>query len=173
MIDALLAGPPPPFRAVYLKGNHEDMLLGFLDDPGRGKHWLWNGGEATLESYGVEAAGDLANVRDRFASALPRAHHDFLRGLLLQESFGDYAFVHAGVRPGVPLDAQEPEDLLWIREEFLDSDADFGKVVVHGHTPGRTPVLARNRIGLDTGAFASGRLSAVVLAGATRRILST
>ncbi len=173
VIDTLLAGPPPGFSACHLSGNHEHMLLKFLDRPESGSHWLWNGGMETLRSYGVDFESDLPALRDRLAAALPKSHHDLLRALRMYEEIGDYAFVHAGVRPGVAIADQDLEDLLWIRDEFLTSDADFGKVVVHGHTPTRQPVLAANRIGLDTGAFSSGRLSAVVLSGATRRILST
>jgi serine/threonine protein phosphatase 1 len=173
VLDTLTEGPPAGFSAHHLRGNHEDMLLTFLDNPASGNSWLWNGGKETLRSYGVDPDSDLVALRDRFAAALPPSHLAFLRTLSLREEFGDYAFVHAGVRPGVPLSEQDPEDLLWIRDEFLTSDADFGKVVVHGHTPGRQPVLAANRIGLDTGAFSSGHLSAVVLTGTTRRILST
>jgi serine/threonine protein phosphatase 1 len=172
VIELLLA-PPAGFSCAHLRGNHEDMLLTFLDRPESGNHWLWNGGKETLRSYGVDPDSDLSALRDRLAAAMPETHHAFLRNLALREEIGDYAFVHAGVRPGIPIAEQDNEDLLWIRDEFLTSDADFGKVVVHGHTPTRQPVLAANRIGLDTGAFSSGRLSAVVLAGATRRILST
>ena len=173
VIDTLLAKAPAGFSACHLSGNHEDMLLTFLDRPESGSHWLWNGGNETLRSYGVDTESDLPALRDRFRAALPTPHYDFLRTLRMHEVIGDYAFVHAGVRPGVAIADQDPADLLWIRDEFLTSDAEFGKVVVHGHTPTRQPVLAANRIGLDTGAFSSGHLSAVVLSGATRRILST
>jgi serine/threonine protein phosphatase 1 len=173
VIDTLLANPLPGFSVRHLCGNHEDMLNAFLEDPAHGRHWLFNGGKETLRSYGVDPNGEIDDVRDRLHAALPPAHRDFLRRLSMREEIGDYAFVHAGVRPGVPIAEQDHEDLLWIRDEFLTSDADFGKVVVHGHTPGRQVVLAENRIGLDTGAFASGRLSAVVLSGDKRRIIQT
>jgi serine/threonine protein phosphatase 1 len=104
---------------------------------------------------------------------LPARHLTFLRELRLSHVEGDYLFVHAGVRPGVPLDRQERHDLLWIRDEFLDSDADLGKVVVHGHSIADEPELRANRIGIDTGAFATGRLTCLVLEGADRRFLAT
>jgi serine/threonine protein phosphatase 1 len=97
------------------------------------------------------------------AAALPPAHLDFLASLKLSLTFGDYFLCHAGVRPGVPLDRQDDDDLLWIREEFLNSRADFGKIVVHGHTPVHEPELRRNRINIDTGAFMTGRLTCAVL----------
>jgi serine/threonine protein phosphatase 1 len=106
-------------------------------------------------------------------AAIPHRHLAVLRGMRSHLSVGDYLLVHAGVRPGVPLDAQDPADLMWIREDFLDSGADHGKVVVHGHTIVRAPEVRRNRIGIDTGAFATGRLTALVLEGEDRRFLST
>ena len=112
-------------------------------------------------------------ARDRFLAALPKSHLHFLRTLSMRIVVGDYAFVHAGIRPGVPMEEQKREDLLWIRDEFLESTRDFGKVVVHGHTPMREAEVTGNRISLDTGAFATGHLTCLVLSGADRRILST
>ncbi len=173
VLDILVAAPPPGFEVVCLLGNHEDLLLNFLDDPQHGRHWLHNGGKATVASYGVDATLEPEPMRARLLKAMPKSHLAFLRRLPLQSAFGDYAFVHAGVRPGIPLKYQSRDDLLWIREEFLDSDQDFGKVVVHGHTPMRQAILAPTRISLDTGAFATGHLSGVVLAGSERRIMRT
>jgi serine/threonine protein phosphatase 1 len=104
---------------------------------------------------------------------LPDHHRRFLSALPLMHEEGDYLFVHAGVRPGVPLERQRPEDLLWIRDEFLRSDADHGKVIVHGHSISEEPVLRANRVGIDTGAFATGRLTCLVLEGNQRSFLST
>ncbi len=180
IIDLLLAGPLPGFETVYLKGNHEDFMLEFLDDPGIGPSWLFNGGEATLESYGLAAkltaprsARDILATQEAFAAALPANHLKFLRGLRLSHVVGDYLFVHAGIRPGLALSTQNPHDLMWIREEFLDSADRHDKFVVHGHTITWEPHIAPNRIGIDTGAFVSGVLTCLVLEGTTRDFLHT
>jgi calcineurin-like phosphoesterase family protein len=179
VVDLLLEAPLPGFTSVHLKGNHEDSLLRFLVDPAIGPAWLAYGGTATLLSYGVrppEAAtrrDELARAQRDLAERLPERHRRFMAGLTLAHSEGDYFFVHAGVRPGVPLDRQIEEDLLWIRDEFLESDAEHGKIVVHGHTITPRPDVRRNRIGVDTGAFASGTLTALVLEGAEWAFLQT
>ncbi len=178
VIDLLVHEPLAGFTSVTLKGNHEDMMLAFLDGP-PGLGWLFNGGIATLASYGVTAAGpmiylaDLDAVRSDLLAAVPPAHLRFLLGLEMMHVAGDYAFVHAGVRPGVELAAQKPADLMWIRDKFLRSRKDFGKVVVHGHTIADEPEISANRIGIDTGAFASDRLTCLVLEGSERRFLHT
>ena len=180
VIDAILAlEADGDFEVVALKGNHEDALLRFLCDPGFGPNWLANWGETTLWSYGVkpaalgEEAVETSRVQAELAAALPPAHRDFLARLPMSVGVGDYLFVHAGVRPGVPLGAQNERDLLWIRYDFLESDADFGKVVVHGHTPLDRPELKANRIGIDTGVYYSGVLTAVRLEGARQRIIQS
>lgn len=178
VIDRLLAGPPAGFEQVCLMGNHEAWLLDFLRDARAGNGWLMNGGGATLASYGVATRrlgplGRLEALRAAFDEALPDAHRRFLSELRLMWRLGDYAFVHAGVRPGTPLEGQDEHDLLWIREEFLAAPDDFGAVVVHGHTIEDAPVVLPNRIGLDTGAFATGRLTCLVLDGTERRFLQT
>jgi serine/threonine protein phosphatase 1 len=178
VIERLVSGLPEGFEVRCLMGNHEAILLKFLDDPESFDHWLMNGAEETLASYAVDAprsgapTSARAACRDSFASALPSSHRAFLNDLPLFASFGDYLFVHAGIRPGVPLQDQSHKDLMWIREEFLESDADFGAVVVHGHTPGLEPVVRSNRIGIDTGAFVYGRLTALRLFGEARDFLS-
>ncbi len=168
VIDHLLASPLPGCESIHLLGNHEQWLLRFLDDPAAGPAWLRNGGRETLVSYGVSVPmqvenADMDDVQAAFAKALPPAHRRFFEQMPLSHREGGYFFAHAGVRPGVPLDEQSPDDLVWIREEFLYSNADFGAVVVHGHTPTHTPEEHSNRIGIDTGAFMSGRLTAVIL----------
>ena len=110
-------------------------------------------------------------LQEAFRRSLPASHLEFLRALRLSFAIGDYLFVHAGIRPGVPLDAQDRDDLLWIREDFLRSGADHGKVVVHGHSATREPEVRANRIGIDTGAVYGGRLTALALHGAERRFL--
>jgi serine/threonine protein phosphatase 1 len=165
------------FDVVTLKGNHEDALARFLADAGYAPSWITGWGEATLFSYGVQPPDRSLDrtacelTRARFAEALPDAHRAFLAELALSVTVGDYLFVHAGVRPGVPLAEQDPNDLIWIRHEFLESDEDFGKVVVHGHTPALEPELRANRIGVDTGACFTGVLTAVRLHGTERRFL--
>lgn len=179
VIDLLIGGLPRHFGAVFLKGNHEDALLRFLEAPATGAHWLSYGGDATLRSYGVPlpaegtAEQQLTALRDRLARRLPPRHRAFLEHLRLCVSIGDYFFVHAGVRPGIPLDSQDAEDLMWIRDPFLAARTDHGKVVVHGHTIVEEPEERPNRIGIDTGAYATGRLTCLVLEGETRRFLST
>ncbi len=163
-----LAGNPFSTPYVALKGNHEAMLEDFLHDPSVGMHWRRQGGKETLQSYGVMTRALLVGRTNETAAqqlrqALPEKHWRFLQSLQLSYTFGRYFLCHAGVRPGVPLEQQDEHDLLWIRSDFLRSEADFGKVVVHGHTPVAAPEVLPNRINLDTGAFASGRLTCAVL----------
>jgi serine/threonine protein phosphatase 1 len=179
VVETLIGGLPQGFETHFLKGNHEAILLNFLDDPWTLDHWLTNGGEATMRSYGVDT-DRLARLRapaDLWCQALqevlPKAHLAFYRSLKLSVVFGDYLFVHAGVLPGVPLDAQREADLIWIRDPFLRHAEPFGKIVVHGHTPGKEPVTRSNRIGIDTGACFSGRLTALRLQGGSRAFLQT
>lgn len=179
VIQFLLDEPLAGFEAVHLCGNHEEMLLAFLDDVAVGPMWMYNGGDATLYSYGV-GLQDGASIEERHArvqgklrEVLPKTHLRFLRGLRLYHVEDDYLFVHAGIAPGRPLEEQSPRDLLWIRNEFIRSEEDHGKCVVHGHTVVPAPDLRENRIGIDTGAYFSGILTCLVLEGATRRILHT
>ena len=178
VIARLCAGLPGGFETRALKGNHEALLLGFLERPGTYAHWRMNGADATLISYGVDPPredappGVAAACRDAFAAALPPAHLAFLNALPLSCSLGGYLFVHAGIRPGVALEDQKPEDLMWIREDFLDSGDDFGMVVVHGHTPALEPDVKPNRIGIDTGAWVNGRLTALRLFKSGQSFLS-
>jgi serine/threonine protein phosphatase 1 len=158
----LLSGPPPVAGAevVNLVGNHEVMMLDAADPlshPGAWEFWLENGGAETLRSYG----GDLGDP-EPFAP-VPKAHLEMLRACPLHWSAGDYLFVHAGIRPAVPLNQQDPFDLIWIREPFLSFDGDLPMVVVHGHTPTATPSIRQNRLGIDTGACFGGALTCLVL----------
>jgi serine/threonine protein phosphatase 1 len=179
VVERLISGLPQGFDAHFLKGNHEAILLDFLEEAWRLDHWLLNSGDATMRSYGIDTE-QLARLRappevwrQAFAEALPEAHLHFFRNLQLSVSFGDYLFVHAGVRPGVPLGAQTEADLIWIRGPFLEHADPFGKIVVHGHTPGEEPVTRPNRIGIDTGAFFTGRLTALKLQDGARKFLRT
>lgn len=183
VIETVRAGPPSlpeweRFRWIALRGNHEDLLLRFLDDIEVGQVWLaeGNGGMATLFSYigkRIAQYRDAYSLQDAFRRSLPRPDRAFLEGLPPCHSEGDYFFVHAGVRPGVPLGLQASDDLLWIRGEFLTSNADFGKIVVHGHSISRVPQERRNRIGIDTGAFMTNHLTALVAEGDWHGFLST
>ncbi|MDH3232045.1 MAG: serine/threonine protein phosphatase [Alphaproteobacteria bacterium] len=179
VVEMLLNEPLDGFEEIYLKGNHEDYLTKFLVGDGDGLGWLFNGAENTLASYGVEPGNwmdfdpeKLRALRAELFEAIPQRHRDFYSGLALHHAEGDYLFVHAGVRPGVPLAAQDDEDLMWIREDFLDSAADHNARVVHGHTISWTPEIRPNRIGIDTGAFVSGVLTALVVEGAETRVIT-
>lgn len=171
----LVLNPPRGFAAHALLGNHEQAMLDFLDDPEEGQHWIrWS--PATLASYGLDGEGAAdgvgrRNLRDRLIAALPADHLDFYRNLETMVAYGGYAFVHAGVRPGVPLKAQTRDDLVWIREPFLDWPAPFEKIIVHGHSINARPVFRRNRIGIDTGAYSTGVLTALALKGDTMELL--
>jgi len=164
---------------VFLLGNHEQTMLDFLANAPASEHWLRYGGLETLASYGVHISSEdlnessLSRVRSTLRDNLDASHLDFLRRLRLSYEQGDYYFAHAGIRPGIDLSAQILDDLLWIREPFLSSTQDFGRIIVHGHSISEEPVVRRNRIGIDTGAFASGRLTALVLEGEERRFLAT
>jgi serine/threonine protein phosphatase 1 len=176
VVERLIDRPLVGFERRLLLGNHEESMLQFLDDVQIGPAWLAYGGAATLLSYGVRPPSsdrDFIRVQEELRGKLPAPHLAFLRSLQLSHVEGDYYFVHAGIRPGIPLDAQRQSDMLWIREEFLHSRQDFGKIVVHGHTITEVPEIKRNRIGIDTGAFATGTLTGLVLQGETWSFLQT
>jgi len=176
VVERLASGRfPTPFRA--LRGNHEAMLLRFLAEPSVLEFWRNYGGLETLHSYGVDVSaamrgGGYGAARDAFSEALPAAHRAFLKATEFSAAVGDYFFCHAGVRPGTPLADQDEEDLLWIRDGFLSHERSFGKIVVHGHTPVASPEVRVNRINIDTGAFATSRLTCLALEGEDRRFLS-
>lgn len=164
-------------ETLTLKGNHEEALLRFLHDPMFGATWLDNGGGPALASYGVQPPASRtdpeawAEASAAFNAALPPAHREFFERLELMTTVGDYAFVHAGVRPGVAIEDQAERDLLWIRQEFLQAPGPFGKVVVHGHTPAEEAQMLKHRLGVDTGAYATGVLTAVRLEGEDQRLI--
>ncbi|MBE7202280.1 MAG: serine/threonine protein phosphatase [Parafilimonas terrae] len=172
---------PVPFET--LRGNHEDLMMRALDAPEPSvadamEDWCGNGGLETIRSYGVEVekarhGKGLRKLRTEFLRSFPEAHRAFLDATALSLRIGGYFFAHAGARPEVPLDRQDPEDLMWIRDACYGSDFDFGVVLVHGHTPHKRPEDLPRRINVDTGAFKWGVLSAAVLEGGTRRFLST
>jgi calcineurin-like phosphoesterase family protein len=157
-------------ESIFLKGNHEAMLFELLRDPGRFEGWKQYGGLQTLISYGLAPSlnPDLKEQKaliEALARRIPRHHRHFFNNLRSSCFFGDFFFAHAGVKPGVPLTRQKEDDLLWIRDEFLLSDASFGKFIVHGHTPVPKPDFRPNRINIDTGAYATGKLTLLTIQG--------
>jgi len=167
-----------PGQTVALRGNHEAIFLKFLEDPGVLDSWRQYGGLETLASYGVDVkeamrGRNFDKARDELLRLLPERHLEFLANTRLSFEADDYFFCHAGVRPDVPLAQQREEDLLWTRGRFNAHKGAFEKVIVHGHTPVDAPQSMLYRINVDTGAYATGSLSCVVLEGAARRFLAT
>ena len=177
VLDRLVRNPFPT-DFVALKGNHEALLEAFLSDPSVAERWRHLGGLETIHSYRV-SVGELMLGKNYEPSAkglraaVPEQHLKFLASLKTSILVGKYFLCHAGVRPGIPLERQSVEDLLWIRDAFLSSTVDFGRIVVHGHTPTERPEILPNRINIDTGAFATGRLTCVVLERSEPRFLMT
>ncbi|WP_158914611.1 metallophosphoesterase family protein [Caulobacter sp. S45] len=165
------------FKVITLKGNHEQGLNQFLADPAFGPKWAKRGGNATLLSYGLtnpseeSPAQEWVSTRDCLEKSMPRSHRYFLEDLDLSATIDDYFFVHAGVRCSVALNKQVERDMLWIRGDFLESSEILGKVIVHGHTPAPDVELMGRRIGVDTGAYVTGKLSAVRLLGHTQCVI--
>ncbi|HJR82834.1 MAG TPA: metallophosphoesterase [Sphingomicrobium sp.] len=169
----------PAFATPYfIAGNHEEVLLRILDgDSGPIANWLTFGGAECARSYGLDPE-DLRLVPageavEHLRRAVPEAHWTFLRNFADSVTFGSYLMVHAGIRPGIALDSQTPRDLRWIRSPFLEADGDLGFTVVHGHTISESVEIRSNRIGIDTGAYATGVLTALVLEGTSRSFLQT
>jgi serine/threonine protein phosphatase 1 len=165
-------------EAVFLKGNHELIAIKSLSDRGPFEQWMRLGGIETLMSYGLrgeDLAGgkSMVEIQAAFHAALPRTHLRFFRELQLSFTCGDFFFAHAGVKPGIEISRQNERDLLWIREEFLTSRDDFGKIIIHGHTPTFEVEVGSNRINIDTGAFATGRLTSLVIEDSKLSIIDT
>jgi serine/threonine protein phosphatase 1 len=183
VIEHLMWGLAAGENWVVLKGNHDRMFWRFMRDPAELEPglradlgWLHPklGGPDTLRSYGVANAGDrpVTKVHDDAAHAVPRSHIEFLASLPTMYRAGDCAFVHAGIRPGVPLDEQAETDLVWIRGAFLTDPASFGPLIVHGHTAIDEATHYGNRLNLDSGAAYGGPLSAVVIEGREAALLT-
>jgi serine/threonine protein phosphatase 1 len=168
VIKTLLKGLPKPFTPIFLKGNHEQMMLDALLEDNKNAsadfdHWCYNGGKETMISYGVNCDHDYELIKKNFSLALEKTgHKDFFINLRTSWSMGAYFFCHAGIRPGVALTDQKEEELLWIRARFLQSTKQHEKIIVHGHTPEKAAHYG-NRIGLDSGSSRSGKLSAACL----------
>lgn len=165
VIEHLLSRPPPRFQRICLRGNHEHLMNSFLQNPSRDAPWLEFGGRQTLESYGVDLI-EKARPRDlrmKITALIPDAHLSFLSDLPVSLELPDYYIAHAGINPDASLHDQTDRDLLWIREPFSSHNGPFEKVVVHGHTPQETATVTQHKISIDTGAYASGKLSAVRL----------
>ena len=176
VIDLLLERQGRDPALTLLSGNHEEMLLAILNgDTAHLDRWLRFGGAACAASYGIDphALGTMPteSARQQLLAAIPPTHLALLRGLRPYLVLGGYVFVHAGVRPGIPIERQLTRDLHWIRAPFLQSTADHGAMVVHGHSISDEPAILPNRIGVDTGAYATGRLTALCIDGAERRFL--
>lgn len=166
-------------RTTFIKGNHEDAMLTFLAHPSFGPQWISYGGAQTLASYGISMPevrkynpAIWEDVALRFKEAVPKEHIEFLEGLPTSIRIGNYFFVHAGVRPNRPLEDQEDSDLMWIRRQFLEDKQNLAAIIVHGHSPDLEAYQDQRRIGVDTGAYATGKLSAVRLVGTSSCILS-
>ena len=175
VLDFLVEATARDKRIVALMGNHDEGMLDFLASPADSELFVRYGGFDTAASYGVvldvQTPQARAESHQRLLAAMPDAHPLFIRDLPRSISFGDFFFCHAGVRPGVALGAQSPHDLIWIRGEFLNHPGLFEKVVVHGHTPHHEPQVMSNRVNVDTAAFDSGRLTALVVDGMEKRFL--
>lgn len=179
VIDTLIAQPLKGFNTVFLRGNHERAMLDFIAFPGAAAAWLTFGGREALVSYGIAldhipSMQHVGELGKQLENALPDTHREFLTETC-EDSWqcGSYYFVHAGIRPGIPLEKQKQEDKLWIRDEFLDSTINHGCIVVHGHSISAEPQILPNRIGIDTGAYHTGVLTCLVLEGERQRLIQT
>jgi serine/threonine protein phosphatase 1 len=178
VIDLLLSRPLMGFEEIFLLGNHEQIMLDFMEYPDATAAWLSVGGREVLNSYGIPlahipTAQDARVLAGQLKDSLPESHREFLQNCRHSWQCGSYYFVHAGIRPGLALDEQLPEDQTWIRDEFLHSNRNHGAVIVHGHTVCPQPEVRPNRIGIDTGSFESGILTCLVLEGGQQRFLQT
>lgn len=178
VVDLLLNKPLTGFKSIYLRGNHEQVLLDFLNfDPNIATQWFNFGGQATFFSYGVSIAGipfgkKLIQLQKDLADKIPTEHLSFYTQLNFYYECGDYFFVHAGIKPKVSLKRQSELDMMWIRDEFLNSNARYTKMIVHGHSITDEAVILPNRIGIDTGAYMSGKLTCLVLEGDKKRFIT-
>ena len=182
-LDWLIGFPASPagprYRLTCLRGNHEEMLLNFIKNPESGQVWLENGAYETLLSFGLRLSSPqpkpetFRHLSEQLLLKLSPNYLKFLSQRPLARTVGDYFFVHAGIDPDKPIAKQKPTDLLWIRDKFLESDRQFEKIIVHGHSITPLPDARPNRIGIDTGAYGTGRLTCLVLCGNQHKFLTT
>ena len=169
------------YECVFLKGNHEDIFLMFLDDAKKGSLWLINGGIETLKSYGIkeisreDKKNNYPELQNQLLKKIPKNHISFFKSTLqLTYEIKDYLFVHAGVRFNTPINKQKKQDLLWIREPFLSEDTNYEKIIVHGHSINeKDPEIKPNRIGIDTGAYYTDILTCFVISDNKTYFLNT
>lgn len=179
VIDTLLSDRLDAYTTHFLKGNHEDALLTFLSDPGFGPKWASYGGRETLVSYGVRPPRSLSrneewnDAHDQFLKAISNRHQTFFRTMPTSVQIGGFGFAHAGLKPGKKFAEQDDNDLMWIRDEFLKANGAFDVMVVHGHTPVEVPHYDHRRINVDTGAYFTGRLTAVRLTSESVSFIAT
>lgn len=172
VIDMLLTGRPFGYERRLLKGNHEQYMLAFMEAPLDNRAWIVQGGAETLLAYGVQPLdprsardADWIATAEALKAAVPQTHVDFMNSLERYVAMGDYAFVHAGIDPGRTLEDQTDDDLFWARDRFIASKRPFSHRVVHGHTPVDRPYADQRRVAVDTGAYASGNLTAARFEG--------
>lgn len=174
VLDFLIGRMAQDARIIALRGNHDQGMLDFLDAPDASSMFATNGGPETIRSYGVSlsTASDAAfrESARRFVQSLPSMHRRFLEQRPYSVSFGDFFFCHAGIKPTVPLEAQTPDNLMWIRREFLAYEGLHPKVIVHGHTPQEEADLRPNRINIDTGVYVREKLTALILEGDAKSV---
>jgi serine/threonine protein phosphatase 1 len=176
VLDLLLGAPPPGFRRICLAGNHDDLMLRFTEDPATHMNWLKYGGDTTLRSYGLDIAHlvrtvEPSRLKGIVLEAIPQAHLAFLDRLPVALVCGGFLFVHAGMKPGVQLSDQTDHDLMYMREPFLSEGPGLAATVVHGHTPAQDVTWGANRIGIDTGAYMTGKLSVLRIHGQRATVL--
>ena len=175
VLDFLVRATAASPRMIALAGNHDVGFIEFLETGDAYGLFAGNGGRQTALSYGVDIDFDdpdsVLSGWKQLVPLVPAAHVELLRGLERSASYGDFFFCHAGVRPGVELDLQDPDDLIWIRNEFLNDPGLYAKVIVHGHTPVSDVDVRLNRVNLDTGAFATSRLSGLMIEGERKFLL--
>ncbi|WP_192252603.1 metallophosphoesterase [Mesorhizobium silamurunense] len=182
VIEFLIEAKKRDPRNIMLAGNHDMGMLDFLDEPDANGLFMRFGGVQTALSYGVKLSSGggwfdrsddtLLHGHAALVDAVPQTHIDFLKSLSFSVTFGDFFFCHAGIRPGIPLESQSPQDLIWIRDAFHDHPGLYPKVIVHGHTPVPEAEVMANRVNVDTLAWQAGTLSALAVAGADKRILT-
>ena len=178
VLDHLIRPSELGLKRLPLCGNHDDVFLRFLDEPKTYGEWLGLGGEQTLMSYGIDLhhvgtrrKGKGPQLEDLLAEAVPDSHRRFLTDLPISLRIGELLFVHAGIRPGLPLVEQTDEDMMWIRDPFLTDGPKLPLLVVHGHTPKPEPDLGASRIGIDTGAYYTGKLAVLKIEGGRAAVL--